>query len=132
MLTTAIKDVLIMMNLPFEKLCGKCYDMASTMTSSKRGVAKRISDLETRAVYTHCYGHALNLAAADTLKQSKLMKDALDTTREKTKIIKYQLCPGTVRPAWVPEIPITGDSLDQSLQTGRIAGKPGCCLHILP
>lgn len=25
MLTTAIKDVLIRMNLPFEKLCGQCY-----------------------------------------------------------------------------------------------------------
>ena len=40
-------------------------------------------------MYTHCYGHALNLAAGDTLKQSKLMKDALETTREITKLIKY-------------------------------------------
>ena len=53
MLTTAIKDVLIRMNLPFNKLCGQCYDGASAMSSSKRGVAKRISDLEPRAVYTH-------------------------------------------------------------------------------
>ena len=89
MLTTAIKDVLIRMNLPFEKLHGQCYDGASAMSSSKHGVAKRISDLEPRAVYTHCYGHALNLATADILKQSKLMKDALDTTREITKLIKY-------------------------------------------
>ena len=89
MLTRAIKDVLIRMNLPFEKLRGQCYDGASAMSSSKRGVAKRISDLEPRAVYTHCYGHALNLAAGDTLKQSKLMKEALETTREITKLIKY-------------------------------------------
>ena len=53
MLTTAIKDVLIRMNLPLEKLCGQCFDWASTMSSSKRDVAKRISDLEPRAVYTH-------------------------------------------------------------------------------
>lgn len=88
-LTTAIKDVLIRLNVPFEKLRGQCYDGASAMSSSKRGVAKRISDLEPRAVYTHCYGHALNLAAGDTLKQSNLIKDALDTTREITKLIKY-------------------------------------------
>ena len=59
--------------------------------SSKRGAAKRISDLEPRAVYTHCYGHALYLAAADTLKQSKLMKDTLDTTREITKLIHEEM-----------------------------------------
>ena len=29
-------------------------------------------DLEPRAVYTYCYGHALNLAAGDTLKQCKV------------------------------------------------------------
>ena len=89
MFTTAIKDVLIRMNLPFEKLRGQCYDGASAMSSSKCGVAKRISDLEPRAVYTHCYIHALNLAAGDTLKKSKLMKDALETTREITMLIKY-------------------------------------------
>ena len=51
--------------------------------------AKRICDHEPRAVCTHCYGHALNLAAGDTLKQSKLMKEALETTREITKLIEY-------------------------------------------
>ena len=65
------------MNIPFEKLRGQCYDGASAMSSSKCGVAKRISDLEPQAVYTHCYGHTINLAAGDTLKQGKLMKDAL-------------------------------------------------------
>ena len=48
-----------------------------------------INDIESRAVFTHCYGHALNLAANDTLKQSKLMKDVLDTSWEITKLIKY-------------------------------------------
>ena len=52
-------------------------------------MAKRITDLQPKAIYTHCYGHALNLAACDTIKQSKLMKDALETTHEITKLIKY-------------------------------------------
>ena len=53
MLKTAIKDVLIRMNLPFEKLCGQCCDGASAMSSSKREVTKRISDLEPQAVYIY-------------------------------------------------------------------------------
>ncbi|XP_062504525.1 uncharacterized protein LOC134181294 [Corticium candelabrum] len=45
--------------------------------------------LSQEEFFTHCYGHALNLAANDTLKQSKLMKDVLDTSREITNLIKY-------------------------------------------
>lgn len=84
-----IKDVLIRMNVSFSKLRGQCYDSASAMCCSKSVVAKCISDLESRAVFTHCYGHTLNLAASDTLKQCKLTKDALDMTHEITKLIKY-------------------------------------------
>ena len=61
----------------------------SAMSGKRSGVAKRITDLQPKAIYTHCYGHALNLAACDTIKQSKLMKDALETTHEITKLIKY-------------------------------------------
>ena len=43
------------------------------MSGCRSGVAKLISSIEPRAVFTHCYGHALNLAANDTLKQSKLI-----------------------------------------------------------
>ena len=75
-LAAAIKDALVRMNLPFDNICGQCYDGCSAMSSSKYGVSKQIADLEPHAVYTH----SLNLAAADTLKESKLMKDALDTT----------------------------------------------------
>ena len=59
------------------------------MKGSRGGVPTKISELEPRAVYTHCYGHSLNLAVSDILKESKIMKDALDTTYEITKMIKY-------------------------------------------
>ena len=36
----------------------------------------------------HCYCHALNLAAGDSVKKSQLMKCALETTHEITKLIK--------------------------------------------
>lgn len=55
-------------NLPLNKLRGQCYDGCSTMSDSKSGVAKRVQDKETRAVFTHCYSHSLNLAANDYVK----------------------------------------------------------------
>ncbi|XP_062517927.1 zinc finger MYM-type protein 1-like [Corticium candelabrum] len=88
-LAALIKDVFLRLNVSMKKLRGQCFDGASAMSGYKTGVAKRINDIEPRAVFTHCYGHALNLAANDTLKQSKLMKDVLDKSREITKLIKY-------------------------------------------
>ncbi len=59
------------------------------MSGSKNSVAKCISDIEPRALFTHCYGHALNLAASDTVKKLKIVKDALNLTQEIAKLIKY-------------------------------------------
>ncbi|XP_065903857.1 zinc finger MYM-type protein 1-like [Dysidea avara] len=81
--------VLELLNLSVTKIRGQCYDGASSMCGIRNGVAKQIMDLEPRALYTHCYGHSLNLAASDVVKQSKILQDALDTTREITKLIKY-------------------------------------------
>ena len=63
--------------------------LVCTMRDARNGVAKQLSDEESRAVYTHCYGHSLNLAAADSIKNSKIMKDALDVTYEVSKLIKF-------------------------------------------
>ena len=60
----------------------------SSMSGQNTGVAKKIMELEQRALYTHCYGHPLNLAAQDSIKNVKLMQDTLDTTYEITKLIK--------------------------------------------
>ena len=88
-LTAVIKDVMLRLNLAITKLRGQCYDGCSTMSGSRSGVAIRIMEEECRAVYTHCYGHSLNLAASDAIKSSKIMKDALETTHEITKLIKF-------------------------------------------
>ena len=58
------------------------------MSGAKSGVAKTFLDEEPRALYTHCYGHALNLACGDTIKQCKILKDGLETTYELTKLVK--------------------------------------------
>ena len=51
-------------------------------------MATRLQQEEPRAVYTHCYGHALNLPCGDTIKKSKVMRDALDTAYEIVKLVK--------------------------------------------
>ena len=80
-LSSIIQDLFIRLN--------QCYDGAGSMAGSRTGVAKRISEIEPRALFTHCYGHALNLAACDTIKRMKVMKDSLETTHKITKLIKY-------------------------------------------
>ncbi len=77
------------LNLSMTKCRGQCYDGASNMSGSRSGVAKQLRDAEPRALFTHCHGHALNLAAGDAIKQSKVMKDALDTTFEVSKLVKF-------------------------------------------
>lgn len=58
------------------------------MSGAQSGVAKRICDEEPRALYTHCYGHALNLAVADTVKTCKFMRNAMDGEYEIVKLVK--------------------------------------------
>ena len=82
----AITDVLLWLNLAVSKVRGQCYDGAATMSGAKSGVVTRLCAAEPRAVFTHCYGHLLNLVCGDAIKRCKLMQDALDTTHEITKL----------------------------------------------
>ena len=86
-IVSVIKDTLTRLNLPLSKARGQCYDGASNMSGIRNGVAVQIRKEKHRAVYTHCYGHALNLAASDAVKNSTLMKNALDIAYEITKLI---------------------------------------------
>ena len=84
-----LKDTLLRFNLSISRCCGQCYDGASSMSGRHSGTAVQIASEEPRALYTHCYGHALNLAVGDTVKQQKLLCDALDVTYEISKLLKY-------------------------------------------
>ena len=83
-----VRDVLARLNTSLSHLRGQCYDGASSMSGSRSGVVKLVQEKEPRAVSTHCYGHALNLACSDSVKGCQLMKDALDIVYEITKLIK--------------------------------------------
>ena len=58
------------------------------MSEAKSGVQKEIKDEEPRALYNHCNAHALNLACSESITQIKVMRGALETTHEITKLIK--------------------------------------------
>ena len=88
-LVAIIKDVVLRMNLKLENCRGQCYDGASNMKGCRSGVATQIMKDEPKAIYTHCYGHALNLACQDTIRGIKVVRDALDTTFEISKLLKY-------------------------------------------
>ena len=36
---------------------------------NKAGVATKVQEIEPRAVFKHCYGHALNLGVSDAIKK---------------------------------------------------------------
>ena len=87
-LLCVIKDTLLRFNINLSLCRGQCYDGASAMSGTRRGVAKILADEEPRAVYTHCYGHILNLAVNDTIRECSVMKSAFDTVNEVSKLIK--------------------------------------------
>ena len=84
-----LKDTIVKMNLSVNNCCGQCYDGTANMCGSRNGVATQIASEEPCAVYVHCYGHALNLAAGDTVKKNKLLRNTLDTTLEISKLLKF-------------------------------------------
>ena len=84
-LVALIKDVLLRCNISINMWRGQCYDGASVMTGKKNGVSTSITKEESRA---HCYGHSLNLAINDTIKNCKLMKSTMDAVTEICKLIK--------------------------------------------
>ncbi|KAL5509716.1 hypothetical protein EMCRGX_G005134 [Ephydatia muelleri] len=88
-LAAVIKDVVLRMNLDLHNCRGQCYDGAANMARSRTGTATQLRHVEERAICTHCYGHALNLAVADVVKQSKVIRDVLDTVGEINKLLKY-------------------------------------------
>ena len=71
-----IKVVVLRMNLSLNKCRGQC------------SVATQLKLEEIRAILIPCYGHSLNLAVGDDVTGSKIMKNALETTHDITKLIK--------------------------------------------
>ena len=70
-LVACIRDVLIRMNLTNKNCRDQCFDGASSMPGAKSRMATQITPEEPRAIYSHCYGHSLQLAVGDMIKEVK-------------------------------------------------------------
>ena len=88
-IVAAIKDALLRTQLSLDKCRGQCYDGASNMLGKKSGVATQISNIQPKAVVTHCHCHSLNLSVKETTKESKLLTDVMSVTSEIAALIKY-------------------------------------------
>lgn len=86
-ITHAIKDILLRLSLQLENCRGQRYDGANSMAGCRTGVATTLLQKEPRALYTHGYGHALNLSVQESVKANVILRDTLDT-EEMTKLIK--------------------------------------------
>ena len=76
------------MNLPIDNARGQCYDGAATMAGVRKGVATQINEINSKFLYTHCYGHALSLAVADAVKTVDCLKKTFKTARDICKLIE--------------------------------------------
>ena len=65
------------------------------MSGKNSGVKARILSEEPRALFIHCFNHALNLAASDTLKKIVLLKNALSISEE--LLILFQKSTGKLK-----------------------------------
>ena len=88
-LFTIIKDVLIRCNLPLSLCRGQAYDGAANMQGKRKGVATRIRNEQPAAVPVHCFAHCLNLCLQDASRKLVYLRDALDTVREISNLIRY-------------------------------------------
>ena len=62
--------------------------VAAAQCMVSKSVATNIKSDDSRAVFTHCYGHCINQAASDSMKTSRIVKDALETTHGITRFVK--------------------------------------------
>lgn len=80
-----IWHTMIRLNLSSKKVRGQCYDGAACMSGKREEVATQICK-EQRAVYTHCYGHTLNLAVQIQWRIEDAFALFGSTTTRKTKV----------------------------------------------
>ena len=85
----ALKDSLIRLQLSLNECRGQCYDGASNMLGKNSGVATRIQNIQPKAHITHCHCHSLSLSLKNTTKESKILSDTMDVSREIVQLIKY-------------------------------------------
>ena len=88
-LFSVIKDLLIRCNLPMSLCRGQAYDGASNMQGRRSGVATRFRNENPAAIAVHCCAHSLNLCLQDIGRKLPCIRDALETVKDISKLIRY-------------------------------------------
>jgi hypothetical protein len=56
-----------------DMLVAQCYDGAANMSGQYGGLQAKINEIcDNRAVYIHCYAHALNLVVSNTMQHNRM------------------------------------------------------------
>ena len=85
-IANSILDALTRVGLLIEDCRGQ-YG-AAKMSGKLNGAAKHIQDLQSKAVYTHCLSHNLNLCLQSSCRQVRCINDALDIVQQITTFIR--------------------------------------------
>ena len=67
------------LQLELQNIVGECFDGLSNMSGVLKGLNARMKECSPVAIYTHCYGHLLNLALQDTLTTVEPLRNTLGT-----------------------------------------------------
>ena len=81
-LSSMLLDAIKRLGLDIGNIHGQGYDGASVMAGSQSGVAKRISDIESRALFGHCSGHCMSLAVQDAARNIALVRDTIEFVKD--------------------------------------------------
>ena len=87
-ITDAIVKCLQNLGLSLSDLRGQGYDSASNMSGVKTGVQAKLKEIQPKAVYTHCTGHALNLSIVSSCSIASI-RNCIDTIKSVTIWVKY-------------------------------------------
>ncbi|XP_046851774.1 52 kDa repressor of the inhibitor of the protein kinase-like [Xenia sp. Carnegie-2017] len=85
-LAKLILDKLKDLGLPIEDCHGQGYDGAGAVAGCVKGLAAQILKLNSKALYTHCYSHRLNLSVCDSLSDIEVKK-VLNKIKDVTNFI---------------------------------------------
>jgi len=81
-------DVLRRFNLQISACRGQSYDGAANMSGDIKGLQGRISLLEPRAIFVHCYAHNLNLILKDATADHPLFRDLFSCVHTLSNMVR--------------------------------------------
>lgn len=87
-LTAAIRDVLVRLQIPMDKLRGHSFDGASNMSGRLHGVQAQLNASQPKSMFVHCVNHSLDLALQEIASEVALVRDSLTLVRDIANVFR--------------------------------------------